>query len=309
MTNAQPTLTPLEGTLGASITNIDLSALTDDTWALVDRAFLEHGLLVFPEQHLSEDDQVAFAKRFGPIEHLTPNKALDAVAITNQMPDGRIATADEFSSQLQRGNEGWHTDSSYMPISAKASMLTALVVPPRGGQTEFADMRAAYEALPETARDELEELSAKHSLYYSQAVTGHDVVTGSGYGFHANGAPIRPLVKEHPETNIKSLYIGRHAYDVTGLPSEESEKLLDDLLNFACQPPRTYRHDWNVGDLVVWDNRCVLHRACPYDYGEARVMRHTRVSGDPTTEFAEAAEDERATSFEPATANNYNQAS
>jgi alpha-ketoglutarate-dependent taurine dioxygenase len=301
-----PTITPLDATLGARITDIDLTELTDEVWTIVESTFHEHGLLVFPAQHLSEDAQVAFAKRFGDIEHLTPNKALDAVDISNQKPDGSVNGPDDFGSQLQRGNEGWHTDSSYMPISAKASMLTALVVPSKGGQTEFADMRAAYAELDEKAQAELAGLSAKHSLYYSQAKAGHDVATGAGYGFHNNGAPVRPLVKEHPVTNIKALYIGRHAYDVIGLPSDESEQLLDDLVTFACQPPRTYRHDWQPGDLVIWDNRCAMHRACSYDYSEPRVLRHTRVAGDPATEYAESSPDERAAAFEPATANNFN---
>ena len=123
-------------------------------------------------------------------------------------------------------------------------------------------------------------------MYYSQAKIGHDVEPGAGYGFHLKPPPLRPLVKVHPETGRKSLFIGRHAYGVPGLDEAESERLLTDLLIFACQAPRTYLHNWQAGDIVVWDNRCVLHRARPYDYSAARVMRHTRIAGDPKTEMA-----------------------
>ena len=192
-------------------------------------------------------------------------------------------SADEHRFKSLRGNEGWHTDSSYMPLAAKASVLSAQVVPSAAGETEWADMRAAYEALDEATRRRIAGLSAHHSLYHSQAKTGHVVQPGAGYGFHTKGAPLRPLVKVHPVTGRPALFIGRHAYGIPGLAEAESEKLLSDLVDFACRPPRTYAHRWQPGDVVIWDNRCVLHRARPYDYREVRVMRHTRVAGDPAT--------------------------
>jgi alpha-ketoglutarate-dependent taurine dioxygenase len=141
--------------------------------------------------------------------------------------------------------------------------------------------------LDDGMKDRIAELSAYHSLFYSQAQIGHKVEVGAGYGFDAGDPPLRPLVKIHPATGRPSLFIGRHAYGIPGMDPEESKKLLDDLLSFACQSPRTYEHRWHVGDLVVWDNRCVLHRARPYDhYLEARVMRHTRIAGDPASELA-----------------------
>jgi len=173
-----------------------------------------------------------------------------------------------------------------MPLAAKASVLAAKVVPSTGGQTEWADMRAAYDELDQEMKEKIADLSAYHSLYYSQAKIGHDVEQGAGYGFHREDPPLRPLVKVHPATGRKALYIGRHAYGIPGLEESDSERLLDDLLTFACRPPRTFMHDWEPGDIVVWDNRCVLHRARPYDYSKARVMRHTRIAGDPKTETA-----------------------
>ena len=281
----EPKITPTGATLGASVTDIDLAELDDATWATVESAFHEFGVLIFPDQHLSEDAEISFAARFGDIEQLVPN--LKSVSISNQKRDGSLSKADEQGAQLQRGNEGWHTDSSYMPLAAKASVFSAHVVPPEGGQTEWADMRAAYDELDDETRERIADLAAYHSLYYSQAKIGHQVEAGSGYGFHREEVPLRPLVKVHPATGRKSLFIGRHAYGIPGLEEAESERLLADLLASACQPPRTHTHDWVAGDIVVWDNRCVLHRARPYDHDVApRVMRHTRIAGDPATEMA-----------------------
>src|SRR5262249_53303151 len=123
------------------------------------------------------------------------------------------------------------------------------------------------------------------------------------YGFHTKGAPLRPLVKMHPVTGRLALFIGRHAYAIPGLTEAESEKLLSDLVDFACRPPRTYAHWWQPGDVVIWDNRCVLHRARPYADREPRVMRHTRVAGDPATELAAADRDDRAVAYEPSPSN------
>jgi alpha-ketoglutarate-dependent taurine dioxygenase len=171
-----------------------------------------------------------------------------------------------------------------MPVSAKASMLSAHVVPSGGGTTEWADMRAAYDALDDETRARVETLSAHHSIAYSQAKIGHTDAPQGQYGFFDGPAPLRPLVKVHPVTGRRALYIGRHAHAIPGLDDHASEQLLDELLVFACRPPRTYEHRWKVGDVVVWDNRCVLHRARPWDLAEARVMHHTRISGDPRTE-------------------------
>jgi alpha-ketoglutarate-dependent taurine dioxygenase len=298
-----PTVVPIAATLGAVVTDLELARLDTPTWKTVEQAFHEHAVLVFPEQNLTEEEQVAFAKRFGDLELLAPDPGQKAVAISNQKPDGTILAPDEHRFKSLRGNEGWHTDSSYMPLAAKASILSAQMVPPEGGETEWADMRAAYDALDADTRQRIAALSAHHSLYHSQARIGHVVEPGAGYGFHTKGAPLRPLVKVHPVTGRPALFIGRHAHAVPGLDEAESEKLLSDLIDFACQPPRTYAHRWRPGDVVIWDNRCVLHRARPYDYRVARVMRHTRVAGDPATELAPTRRDERAGAYEPSTSN------
>jgi hypothetical protein len=261
---------------------VRLAALGDDDWALVRTAFLEHAVLVFPAQHLSADEQAAFGRRFGPFEPITANEGL--APITNVQKDGSIRDAEDPVMHLIRGNEGWHTDSSYMPVSAKASVLSAHVVPPRGGQTEWADMRTAYEALDPSMQQRIAGLSAYHSIIYSQRRSGWDDAPKGAYGYGVENEPLRPLVKVHPETGRKSLFIGRHAHDIPGLDPDESAQLLEGLLEFACQPPRTYEHQWTVGDVIVWDNRCVLHRARPWDYTVPRLMKHTRIQGDPVSE-------------------------
>jgi alpha-ketoglutarate-dependent taurine dioxygenase len=274
-------VTPLDSTLGATVTRVRLAALEDAEWAAIERAFHDHAVLVFPGQHVSSEEQVAFARRFGPIEVLF--EGYDAVPISTIDRSGDVMAPEHPVMQVVRGNQGWHTDSSYMPVSAKASMLSAKVVPSSGGDTEWADMRAAYDALDDATRARIDDLCAYHSIAYSQARAGFDSVLGYGMD---QPEQLRPLVKVHPVTGRPSLFIGRHAHDVPGLAPEASESLLDELLDHACRPPRVYRHSWQPGDLVVWDNRCVLHRAGEWDLGEPRVMRHTRVAGDPATEAA-----------------------
>ncbi len=276
-----PAVEPLDATLGAVVTGVELAGLTDDHWAVIHDAFLEHALLVFPAQHLDDDQQRDFGLRFGGLDVLVRDRG-GTVAITNQRADGSVVPDDHQALAVMRGNEGWHTDSSYMPIAAKASVLSARVVPASGGETEWADMRAAYAALDDETRDGIADLAAYHSLVYSQARAGAD--QRGGYGIDQDEMPLRPLVKIHPETGRPALFIGRHAHDIPGLASAESEALLDGLMDAACRPPRLYRHRWQVGDVVVWDNRAVLHRAHPFDYREPRVMVHTRIAGDPTTE-------------------------
>ena len=293
MSNA-PAFAPIDATLGAVVTNVDLNHVGDDAWRHIHAAFLRYGVLVFPGQHLSDEAQRAFAYRFGDrMEGRATGR------ISNQRKDGTMATKKDEAFRLQRGNEGWHLDSTYMPLAAKAGMLSALKVPPAGGQTEFADMRAAWDELDEAMQAKLEGLSAYHSLYRSQQKIGFVHKTDQLYGFHTKGAPLRPLVKQHPETGRKAIYAGRHAYGIPGMGPDQSEKFLADLMAWACQPPRVYSHNWQVGDLAVWDNRCVMHRAAPYDTDHARVLQSSRVSGDPATELASTVADPLAEGFEP----------
>ena len=275
---------PLDATFGAVIRGVQLAGIDDATWEALHATWLEYALLVLPGQHLTRDQQIAFARRFGPLE-------IEMAAISNVRKDGSVRSeaADDDVMKVLKGNMGWHADSTYMPVQAKGAVFSAEVVPAEGGQTGFADMRAAHDALDPAMRARLERLSARHSLHYSQAKLGHAHAEGSdynGYGFHTGPVPLRPLIKTHPQTGRRSLLIGRHAHAIPGLSQPDSEALLDELIAFACQPPRVYHHQWQPGDTVIWDNRCLLHRAMPWDMTKPRVMWHTRLAGDPLSESA-----------------------
>ena len=274
---------PLDATFGAVVTGVKLAALDDAAWQGLYAAWLKYALLIFPGQHLSRDEQVAFASRFGPLE-------FKLAALSNVKADGTlIVDPDNDVLKILKGNMGWHCDSTYMPVQAKGAVFTAEIVPTSGGATGWADMRAAYDALDDNLRATVEKLAAYHSLYYSQSKLGHTPKKGgdySGYGFHDGPVPLRPIVKVHPETGRKSLVIGRHAHNIPNMDAAESERFLQELVDFACQPPRIYHHDWTPGDAVVWDNRCLLHRGMPWDMTEPRVMWHSRIAGDPTSESA-----------------------
>lgn len=273
---------PTQATLGATVTGVNLNSLDDEQWQAIEAAWYEYAVLVFPAQHIEEDAHIALGERIGPLEELMTNRK--AVPISNRKADGSSVDLSSDHFQILKGNEGWHTDSTYMPLSARASILAAVVVPEEGGQTEWADMRAALDALAPDTRKKIADLAAHHSLYYSQAKVGHQASSGASYGLSDQDIPLRPLIKVHPVTRRPALFIGRHAHAIPGLSEEESESLLDQLTDFACQPPRVFAHTWRPGDVVMWDNRCVLHRARPYDYSLPRVMRHVRVAGDPRTE-------------------------
>jgi alpha-ketoglutarate-dependent taurine dioxygenase len=280
---------PLEAsTFGAVVTGFRIAELDDGTWQNVYAAWLDHALLIFPGQFLKRDEQIAFAKRFGALE-------FEMAAISNVKPDGslRLEKDNDDMMKVLKGNMGWHADSTYMPVQAKGAVFSAEIVPTIGGRTGWADMRAAYDALDGDTREKVEKRSAYHSLHYSQSKLGHETRKAdgeySGYGFHDGPVPLRPLVKVHPETGRRSLLIGRHAHNIPGMDKAESERFLEGLVEFACQPPRIYHHDWRPGDVVVWDNRCLLHQATPWDMTQPRVMWHSRIAGDPVSEAALAA--------------------
>ena len=275
---------PLDATFGAVVTGLRLAELDDAAFAALYRAWLDHALLIFPGQHLGRAEQIAFARRFGAPE-------FEIAPISNVAADGAVRPADGGDDvvNILKGNMGWHCDSTYMPVQAKGAVFTAHVVPDAGGETGWADMRAAYDALDPAMQARIAPLSAYHSLRYSQAKLGHEHKPGSaysGYGMTVEEPPLRPLVKVHPETGRRCLMVGRHAFGIPSLAADESERLLDDLADFACQPPRVYHHAWTPGDAVVWDNRSLMHRACPWDMTQPRVMYHSRIAGDPVSEFA-----------------------
>jgi alpha-ketoglutarate-dependent taurine dioxygenase len=277
---------PLDTSFGAIVTGVNLDKMDEQLLAAIHESWLEYGLLIFPGQFLTHAAQIAFARNFGELE-------IDLAAISNLLRNGKVRDdlPDDEVLKVLKGNMGWHMDSTYMPVQATGAVFTAHVVPEKGGETAWADMRAAYDALSAELRDEISGLKAYHSLYYSQQKAGFGPAADGnyiGYGFNNQEPPLRSLVKVHPETGRPNLVIGRHAYGIVGLSAEASERLLTELLEFSCQAPRVYQHSWQEGDAVLWDNRRLMHRACPWNWSEPRVMYHTRIAGDPASECAAA---------------------
>ena len=272
---------PLPVGFGAKVTGLRLASLSDEAFAALYRIWLDHGLLIFPGQFLSKAQQAAFGARFGPLE-------LTTIPISNVRDDGRLREPDDAWVRVLKGNQTWHIDSTYVPVQSKGALLSAHVVPPHGGETEWADTAGAYDALPAAMKSRIDGLSAFHSMRRSQALVGDDYKAGDEHGGYGADAapPLRPLVKVHPETGRRALTVGRHAYGVPGLSDTESETLLDELMDLACPPQHVWTHRWRPGDVAIWDNRRTMHRGQPWDLSLPRVLYHTRIAGDPVTEFA-----------------------
>lgn len=279
------TIEPLDATFGATITGVDLRSIDEATFDEIEAAWIEYGLLIFPGQFLTTDEQNRFAKQFGDLE-------FEASPISNVTRDGRVISdpGTDLVKSL-RGNHEWHFDSTYMPVQAKGAVFTAEIVPEGGAPTGWADMTAAYDALDDESRASLDGLTASHSLYYSQGRAGflptrNDDGGYDLYGYHNEEVSLRPLIKVHPVTGKPNLLIGRHAHNIVGLEPDESERLLGELADQACQPPRVHYHRWAAGDAVIWDNRRLMHRGTPFDMTKPRRMWHTRIAGERPSEAA-----------------------
>ncbi len=273
-------LTPV---FAAEITGVDLRApLDDETFATIRDAFHTHAVLAFPDQHLDDDQQTKFSERFGALERsiaetISANPVVYHLA--NVDDEGALLKPDDPKRMILEGNKAWHTDSSFKVVPAMVSLLSAREVPPEGGETEYADMRAAYDALDDNKKRDLEDAIGLHSFAYSQGQLGTGALTGDE--LDALPPVEHPMIRTHPANGRKALYIGRHASHIVGRLVEESRTLLGELLAFATQPQFTYRHEWRVGDLVMWDNRSVLHRGRPWDESRyRRVMHRTTVAGE-----------------------------
>lgn len=281
------TITPLTPVLGAEIGGVDLTRPLDDaTFATIRAAFEEHSVLVFRDQPLDDAQQVAFSERFGPLETTVRANPAAGTYFARQsnldIDTGEVIPPDDRRMIYQRANFLWHTDSSFKPVPSLCSLLSGRIVPPEGGNTEFASMRAAYDALPEETKRRIEGLVAEHSLVYSRSQVDPTVMTEEQ---KADVPPARQvLVRTNPVNGRKALFIGAHASHIVGWPVEEGRRLLKELLEFATQPQFCYSHRWQQHDLVLWDNRAVLHRATPYDTVKyKRLMQRTTVAGDAPT--------------------------
>ena len=270
------------------MTDVDLGSINDDDFDAIERAWHRFAVLVFPGQHLGDNDHLAFTRRFGRLERGLKRRT-STVALgrmSNVDKDGQVVPGEDLRARFQRGNRDWHSDSSYKRVGAKASILAAHVVPDEGGETEWADMRAAYDALDAQTRDWLDGKIAVHSYRFSHAWHGGlELLSPREVG---DLPPVEhPLVRVHPATGRKSLFVGRHASHIVGEDLESSRSRLRELTDRACRPPRVWGHRWQPGDIAIWDNRCVLHRGRPWPEDQPRVMARSTVAGDdPDNEWA-----------------------
>jgi len=282
---------PLHPLLAAEASGADLSRpLSPTEVAEVVAGMDRYAVLVFRGQQLSEDQQIAYAKQFGPLDlglrkirKGQPHRfKYDELAdISNVKADGSVAERDHAKIVNNIANQLWHSDSSFQKPAARYSMLHALAIPERGGETEFADLRAAYDGLPEDLQREIAGLEAEHYALHSRIMLGDTSYTEEQK--RAIPPAVWPLVRTHAGSGRKLLWVGIHATHVLGMTVAEGRMLLMDLLEHATQRQYVYRHRWRVGDLVMWDNRAVLHRGRRFDLSQRREMRRatTEDAGSP----------------------------
>jgi taurine dioxygenase len=265
--------------LGAEVQDVDLRTLDADTFAAIHQAWLDHQVLLFKDQRLTDDDLVAFSRRFGDLDEAPVQETgrrfveghPEIYVVSNVVQDG-VAIGS-----LGSGEAVWHTDMSYLLDPPKASVLYALEVPPAGGDTSFCSMYAAWDELPDPLRRRVEGLRVKHDGTYNSGGYVRQGVTPTDDPRTSPGT-LHPLVFVHPETGRRALYLGRrrNAY-LEGLSLEDSDALLDEVWSQATRESLTWRHQWRVGDLVLWDNRCTMHRRDGFDPSARRVMHRTQI--------------------------------
>ena len=282
MTLTVARLTPL---FAARVDGVDLARPVDDaTWVEIRAAFEEHSVLVFPSGPRDDEAQIAFSRRFGPLEMTrSMNPAAGTVFARQSNLDirtGEVIPAEDRRMVYQLANMLWHSDSSFKPVPSLCSLLSARIVPPEGGATEFASARAAHPSLPESLARRAEHAVAVHDFSWSRDQVRPGFFTERE---RAEFPPVRhPVVRANPVNGRRSLFLGAHASHIDGLPVPEGRALLKALLDHVTRPEFCYRHEWREGELVVWDNRCVLHRATPFDAARhKRFMQRTTVAGDP----------------------------
>jgi alpha-ketoglutarate-dependent 2,4-dichlorophenoxyacetate dioxygenase len=266
------TVQPVTPSFAAEIGDVDLSApLSASDVADIMDAFATYAVLIFTDQHLSQDQHLDFARHFGPLETTIALHRKDAklrvrkefADVSNLDPENQVWGKDSRQRMFQLGNRLWHTDSSFKRLPARASLLYARSIPPVGGHTEFADERAAYDALPDDTKRRLDSLVAEHSIFNSRAKLGFTEFSDE----ERQGLPPVPqvLVRTIPESGRKSLYLASHAGRIFGMPEADGRALIEELVAHATQRQFIYTHRWRVHDLVIWDNRCTMHRGAAFD--------------------------------------------
>jgi alpha-ketoglutarate-dependent 2,4-dichlorophenoxyacetate dioxygenase len=274
----------------AEVSDIDLTHPLDDaTITALRDAFNEHSILVFRDQDITDAEQIAFSERFGPLERMligSQGGGTPIAILSNVEPaTDRIIPPDDKRMIRNICNEMWHTDSSFKRVPSLASILSGReVVSDGGGETQYATLRGAYDALPEETKVRIEGLVAEHSFAYSRSLVDPTLLTQE---MKDEVPPVlQSMVRQNPENGRKALYLGSHASHILGMPVEEGRALLRELLEHVTQEKFLYTHKWRPKDIVMWDNRAVLHRGRPYDYARTRrVMHRTTVAGlGPTVE-------------------------
>jgi len=280
------------------VSGVDLTKkLSRDEAAAIDAGMDQYAVLVFHDQKITDEQQVAFSRNFGEIELAVSSNitkpeerrlSLELADISNLDKGNKLLARDDRQRMFNLGNQLWHSDSSFRAVPAKYSLLSARAVPSWGGNTEFADMRAAYDALDERTKAEIEDLVCEHSLIYSRGTLGFAEFTPDEL---ATFKPVRQrLVRAHPVTGRKSLFLSSHAGTIVGWPVPESRAFLRELVEHATQRQFVYAHQWRANDLVMWDNRQTMHRARRYpETQEVRDMRRTTIAGDGPTAQQQAA--------------------
>lgn len=287
----------LEPTFFAEVTGVELAKISDeDTYHEIHDALLEHGVLYFPGQDLTDADQERFSKWFGPLEVTFEDDKYYVAHLSNVGEDGGIRDPNSRKSSFLRANQQWHSDSTVFQAPARYSFLSAHEVPPpgEGGETQWADMRGAWEALPPQRQAELEHLVLEHDFQNSRIKAGHKFDEEQ----RKRWPPLmHPLVRVHEKTGRKALYVGSQATHVVGWPKDQGVALIEELLAFATQDKFVHTHSWTAGDFVIWDNARVNHRGRPWDEAKyKRDLRRTTVKGAiptmiddrPVNEFKQA---------------------
>ena len=278
------TVHPLHPLYVAEVHGLDLRQPIDAALATeIEAAMDEYGILVFRDQDLDEVQQMAFTRALGPVDmgllkvlqQRSRFKQAGMIDISNVDLESQVLDRNDPRLVTMLANQLWHSDSSFKKPSAKYSLLLACILPEQGGQTEFADMRAAYDALPDDKVAEIEGLVAEHSAFHSRIQLGDQQYTPEDLAKYP--AVEWPVVRIHPGSQRKTLFIGAHVTHVLGWPVPEGRLLLSDLLERATQRQFVYRHTWRPGDLVIWDNRAVLHRGRRYDLSQRRELRRSTV--------------------------------
>jgi alpha-ketoglutarate-dependent 2,4-dichlorophenoxyacetate dioxygenase len=266
------TVCPVTPSFAAEIGDVDLSQpIAPSDFQPIRDAFAQYAVLIFPDQHLSQDQHLDFARLFGPLETTIALHRKDAklrvrkefADVSNLDPDDEVWGKDSRQRMFQLGNRLWHTDSSFKRLPALASLLYARSIPLLGGHTEFADERAAYDALPKEMKRRLDTLVAEHSIFNSRAKLGFSNFSDE----ERAGMPPVPqvLVRTLPDSGRKSLYLASHAGRILGLPEQEGRALIEQLVAHATHRQFVYTHRWRLHDLVIWDNRCTMHRGTEFD--------------------------------------------